>query len=164
MAKCKLTPEVSEAILDFISKGSTDKMACQAAGIDPSTFRRWVSRGESSKSGQFYAFYMALKKARTVAFHHNLDLIRKAATEKQTLKTIRITTHPDGTKTTVEESRETPKQWQAAAWILERKYPVDFSKNRPLENEFDNQPLPWFKDDPDPLVVSDCGKPQHLLS
>jgi len=158
MAKCKLTPDVSDAIFDFISKGSTDKMACQAAGIDPTTFRRWVSKGENSKSGQFRSFYLSLKKARTVAFHHNLELIRKAATEKQTLKTTRITTYSDGTKTTVEEFKETPKQWQAAAWILERKYPANFSKNR-LQNHADDQPLPWPNDEPDPLI-DDCGKPQ----
>ena len=147
MAKCKLTPETSKVILGFIAQGSTEKIACQAAGIDESTLTRWKQDGKAAKSGKFHIFYMALKRARAAAFQSNLNEIRRAATEKQVLKTIKVTHHPDGTKTTVEEYKETPRQWQAAAWLLERKYPADFGRNRTQDTGEDNQPLPWTGDD-----------------
>lgn len=143
MAKCKLTPDVSNAILGFIARGSTDAMACDAAGVDQSTFYRWIRNGEDAKSGVYHQFSQNLKKARAAAFQSNLDQIRRAATEKQILKTTRITTHPDGTETKVEELKETPKQWQAAAWLLERKYPELFSRNRTVQDAEDDKPLPW---------------------
>ena len=155
MAKSKLNPETSKVILEFIAQGSTDKMACEAAGIDPSTFRRWVAQGEAAKSGIYHTFSLSLKKARAEAFHRNLNEIKKAATEKQILKTTRITTHPDGTQTKFEEYKETPKQWQAAAWLLERKYPADFGRNRTAQDTDENQPLPWTDD---PAGDADIGK------
>ena len=40
----KLTPEVHHTIVEYIRAGAYDYVAAQAAGLDPSTFRRWLQQ------------------------------------------------------------------------------------------------------------------------
>ena len=46
----KLTPEVHHTIVEYIRAGAYDYIAAQAAGLDPSTFRRWLERGAGGRS------------------------------------------------------------------------------------------------------------------
>ena len=149
MAKLKLTDERINTVLGLIARGSTDKAACEAAGIDASTFYRWARKGEIARSGQYCQFFHDLKKARAYAYQKHLSLIGRAASEKQELKTRKVTTHADGTQTIVEETREQAPAWQASAWLLERRYPQEFSKNRHLSDSEENKILPWCDDGPD---------------
>jgi hypothetical protein len=154
MARSKLTDEIVLTIFEFIAKGSTDDKACEAAGIQPATFYRWVKRGEKAKSGKYCVFCENLKRARVKAYQRHLALIERAAKGKTAIKTKRVTTHPDGKKTVVEETKELAPSWQASAWLLERRFPKDFSRNRDLLDTEENKPLPWSDDGfemPDPL-------------
>ena len=65
--RTKLTSEVHQAIVDAVRNGCFDWIAAQAAGIDPSTFWRWMRRGERSSEQPFRQFCKEVKQARAQA-------------------------------------------------------------------------------------------------
>lgn len=102
----KFTPERREKIIQLIKAGNYLETATQAAGIDYSTFRNWMNRGEDAFQRQsegdkltkvekeFVDFVEHIQKAEAEAEARNLMIINKAASDS----------------------------WQAAAWYLERKH------------------------------------------
>lgn len=99
----KLTKETKERILQAVQAGNYLDTAAQYAGIDGSTMRRWVAKGEASAAEPYRSFCTALKSARAAAEVRSVALINQAAT--------------GGT-------------WQAAAWYLERSYPERWGRTR----------------------------------
>lgn len=102
---CKLTPELQGEICQYIAGGNTFERACILVGIHRVTFMRWRNKGQIAKSGKFCDFCNAVKRAEEQFKAHNIDLIQQAAN----------------------------KQWQAAAWLLERKYPEEFGRREKIE-------------------------------
>ena len=93
-AKLKLTPAVQKKITDAIAGGNYNVVAAQFAGIGQSTFYLWLEQGENAQSGKKREFWEAVKDAEARAETRNVLLIERAA----------------------------DTQWQAAAWMLERKH------------------------------------------
>lgn len=96
----KLTSEVEARIVEAVELGATWERAADAAGIGASTLREWRQRGEAGEA-PFAAFVAALKRAEGDGVERALRTIRMAA--------------ESGT-------------WQAAAWLLERRYPADYGR------------------------------------
>lgn len=96
----KLTSEVEARIVEAVELGVTWERAADAAGIGASTLREWRQRGEADEA-PFAAFVAALKRAEGDGVARALRTIRQAA--------------ESGT-------------WQAAAWLLERRYPADYGR------------------------------------
>lgn len=116
--KTKLTPEVQEKIVKAIEDGNFDFIAAEAAGISKRTFFRWLARGEAEserlgKSGArprkserpFWHFWHAIKKAHATAESIRVRIINNAS----------------------------EKNWQAAAWWLERKHSDRWSRKEKRE-------------------------------
>lgn len=99
--KTKLTLEIQEEIGTNIETGMTIKNAALAAGIDESTFYKWMNRGENATSGQYFQFVKYIKESKAKSEKKHVDNIKKAAN--------------DGA-------------WQASAWILERRFPEDWGR------------------------------------
>jgi len=100
----KLTKEAQERILQAVQAGNYLDTAAQYAGVDGSTMRRWVTKGEAPNAPEPYrSFCTALKSARAAAEVRSVALINQAA--------------GNGT-------------WQAAAWYLERSYPDRWGRTR----------------------------------
>lgn len=100
----KLTPEVKDRIMQAVQAGNYLDTAANFAGIDGSTMRRWVQKGEAPSAPEPYrSFCTSLKSARAAAEVRSVALIQQAAT--------------GGT-------------WQAAAWYLERSYPERWGRTR----------------------------------
>lgn len=113
--RTKLTPEVQDRVLSAVSAGNYLETAAQYAGIDASTLRRWVVKGEAAGAAEPYrTFCAALKSARAAAEVRSVALIQQAAT--------------DGT-------------WQAAAWYLERSYPDRWGRTRVEVTGADQAPI-----------------------
>lgn len=92
----KLTPERQAAILEALAGGSFLATAAQYAGVDESTVHRWMRRGEDADApARFRQFRKAVSKALAVDEVRDVALITKHA----------------------------QKNWKAAAWKLEHKYP-----------------------------------------
>ena len=104
----KLDATAANAIVAILQKGLTIDDACEAAGIDDSTFQRWMRRGEKVLKAreprpgekEFGEFCAAVKKARALGKVSNVTLIETAAAS----------------------------DWKAAAWLLERMYPHQFGR------------------------------------
>lgn len=96
----KLTRTVQARIVEALEGGNTRRAAAAAAGVDASTMRRWMKRGEDGDT-DFRAFCAAVKKAESVCQKRCLDLINSAAAAGK---------------------------WQAAAWVLERRWPESWAR------------------------------------
>lgn len=100
MRPTKLTDAVRDGIVEAVELGATWEAAAQSAGIGVSTLREWRRRGEAGED-PFSAFVAELQKAEAAGIGRCLRVIRQAA---------------EG------------GQWQAAAWLLERRYPADYGR------------------------------------
>lgn len=92
------TPEVTAAVCEQLREGLSISSACAAAGIDRSTYHRWIARGDEGPP--FSDF-----RAETTRARHDGNRVLE--------RTIRSAALDD---------------WRAAAWMLERKAPEDWSK------------------------------------
>lgn len=98
----KLTPETQKRIVDGIRMGATYELAAQYGGVSYDTFNNWIKAGVDAKSGSYFEFFNAVKRAEGEAAIGWLAKIEKAAN--------------DG-------------EWQAAAWKLERRYPQNYGRH-----------------------------------
>ena len=103
MRKTKLTYDLVAQCVELKRDGLCDADIIAALGVHPSTFYRWLKDGEEAKTGVKRALYDELKKAESEYKRTLLTTIKSAA-----------------------ESRA--QFWTAAAWLLERKYPMQFGK------------------------------------
>lgn len=103
MRKLKLTYDLVDKCVELKRDGLCDADIIAAIGVHPSTFYRWLKDGEEAKSGVKRALYDELKKAESEYKRNLLTTIKGAA-----------------------ESRA--QYWTAAAWLLERKYPMEYGK------------------------------------
>ena len=106
----KLTPGVHEIIVQALASGCYRETAATHAGIAVSTFYNWLERGEADiehgKQTPYMELVEAINKAEAEAELDALEMIRKAA----------------------------PKNWNAAAWMLERKNPAKWGRRTALEH------------------------------
>lgn len=92
------TPEVTEIVCRELRLGLSIASACAAANIDKATYHRWIARGDEGPP--FGDFRDATTKARSEGTRGLEHTVRKAAVG----------------------------DWRAAAWMLERRAPEDWSK------------------------------------
>ena len=96
----KLTPEVQATIVNALAAGTYLETAASAAGVERHTLNAWLKNGAQCKSGVQREFSTAIKKA-------------LASAELRFGATIAIASQ---------------SQWQAAAWMLERRYPARWGR------------------------------------
>ncbi len=114
----KINQELINKIVEYISHGNYISTSCQACGISHRTYDTWIKHGEELaehiESGKnhieesqliYLQFFEAIKKAESEAEAKNVQIIQSVA----------------------------PKNWQAAAWLLERKYPEKYGKREVLD-------------------------------
>lgn len=101
MPACKLTPEVTEIVLQSVAVGCSDNAACQRAGIVQSTLYNWLSRGAAGEEpfGEFARAYTRAKG----------DRIARLAGHVQDAA---------------------PNDWRAAKWLLSVLEPEQYSETR----------------------------------
>lgn len=108
-----LTPERQETICATLRVFGTVAMACKRAGIDDSTYYKWMEKGRVGEPG-YVEFFNAVEKAKA---------------DGQTLALAEIV-------------KAGKKQWQANAWLLERTMPQDFGRKDRLDlGNADGKPL-----------------------
>ena len=116
MRKTKLTYDLVAQCVELKRDGLCDADIIAAIGVHPSTFYRWLKDGENAKTGVKRALYDELKKAESEYKRCLLTTIKGAA-----------------------ESRA--QFWTAAAWLLERKYPMEYGKMERKADDADNAPV-----------------------
>lgn len=101
----KLTPEVQEKIINRLKIGMYVEPACAYAGINKDTYYDWIKRGARGES-PYKDFFDAVEEAISSAETRLLTKVQQLA----------------------------EKQWQAAAWILERRWPHRWCKKEKVEH------------------------------
>lgn len=109
----KRNDESQDAIIEALTKGYTRKAAAAFGGVSYQTLREWEKA--------FPEFSEALEKAEGIAQNALIDTIVKWSQHGS------MTTRPDGTVI------EGPGAWQAAAWVLERRWPKEYSRREAVE-------------------------------
>ena len=111
-----LNADMAERVLQVLRAGGYDVTAAAAGGVGTTQFYEWLRRGDPAgndpKDAPHRAFRAQVEKARADAEVRSVALIANAA------------------KT----------QWQAAAWLLERRYPDRWA--RPSQRDKDEGPAP----------------------
>jgi len=97
----KLTPELTRQITSYIQKGNTPTTSATLAGISPSTYFNWMSKGSNQQPG-FMEFSESIKHACARSIANRVAHISRVADSGN---------------------------WRAAAWMLERMAPESFGKN-----------------------------------
>lgn len=88
-------------VLESVSNANHISTACDLAGINRSTFNKWMKRGEVEETGIYHDLYLKVKRAEAISEIGLLQIIREAA----------------------------PDDWRAAAHILERRWPNSWGKH-----------------------------------
>lgn len=110
----KFTVEVRQKILDSITAGATYDLAAQFAGVSYDTFNTWMKKAkrENSKDPE-QAAYVAFANAVEQA---NAQMAVSALTAIQL-----------------------SGEWQARAWILERRFPEQYGKQLTVDISIDTE-------------------------
>lgn len=123
MSKEKCTQDAIKSAISLKEAGVSDKDIAEALCVTPSTFSRWINHPTTKRQKQLS---QDIKKAETKYKAYLLQTIRKSA-----------------------ETRD----WKAAAWLLERKYPQEYGRvERRVEAPSEETPeVPEFVFDPEAL-------------
>lgn len=98
--KTKLTPETQEKILRYLRLGAYVETAAACSGIHRDTFYGWMKKGAKGEK-PYKAFAEAVEQAMAESEARDLAIILKAA----------------------------EKNWTAAAWRLERRFPDKYGRH-----------------------------------
>ena len=115
MRKTKLTYELVDRAVALKKDGLSNDDIINALGIHKSTFYRWLKDADEGAGGCKRALNDSLKKA-----------------EAEYQKTLLVR---------VRDASMRPQHWTAAAWLLERRYPLEFGKMDRRDEEGKNEPV-----------------------
>ena len=110
MANNTMTPEIQEAIAGYVNAGVPFTQAAPASGVSYNTAKEWLAKGKAGDPN-YVDFYKAIETARARWVAGAVLRISKAAT----------------------------KEWKAAAWLLERRYPEMFGQRTKLDAKLQHQ-------------------------
>lgn len=101
----KLTAGVRDRIVQAIRTGNYAEPSARAAGVAPSTYYRWLARGEREQAGIYRDFHDAVRLAEAEAEVHAVAILRRAMSE----------------------------DWRAGLAYLERRYPARWRRQTSTE-------------------------------
>lgn len=141
----KLTQVQADVVVKSIQLGVPHKFACVQAGLDRATFYRWMAIAEKAKElpgprpagiQKLCDFYDQVKAAEAKSVLNAIGTVQRAAAERdEVTKTVAEKVDADG-KAYTETTTVTRKvfNWQAAAWLLERRHPEEFARKYKMEH------------------------------
>lgn len=101
--KCKLNERLADKIAGHIADGMPVNQALQAVGLGKSAYYDWIAKGDRD-----------LQKGKITGMSEFADKIKRAETGFVASHLANIADH-------------SKKVWQASAWLLERRFPEQFS-------------------------------------
>lgn len=120
----KLTAELQQKIVNAMRGGAYLETAAALVDVNRFTLQRWLKKGARSKNSDYGRFCVAVERAMAEAEMRDLAVIDKAA---------------NGTAAELDENgkqvrAESPRNWHAAAWRLERKFPKKWGRTEKFEH------------------------------
>ena len=110
----KLTPEVVSQLCEVLERGHTRRAACAKAGIDESTFQKWMAAArEEDADPAKKELLRAVQQAEGMGEHALVEIVRTGA-------------DLDANK---------------AQWLLERRHSVDWARKESINATLDTKPM-----------------------
>ena len=109
----KLTPKIQARICQLIRDRVPEITAALSAGVSERAYFYWKEWGEEGKSEQYVQFLQAVKKALADAEIACINQVAAAA----------------------QDTEDRRGQWQAAAWMLERRWPERWARREMISQE-----------------------------
>ena len=106
---CKLTPELINQASDLIGQGLPYYSTAAACGISTATFMAWKATGHEHRASGIVS-----------RFSEFIEAIEKASAQLQLSLLSKITSAAESSH----------QQWTAAAWVLERRFPAEYGRDR----------------------------------
>jgi hypothetical protein len=144
----KLNPSTIKKLAGCIRKGLSAEKSCQLINISPTTLSNWKAAATHSlklmESGQpmqprdwlLCDFWYSIQKAEAAFEDEQVKKIHECGHGGQLVKMTTATrTLRNGDTITNEEATYKAPEWQALAWLLERKYPKRYGRNLTLDGE-----------------------------
>ena len=124
----KLTEERQQVIVAAIEMGLTYEVACQAAGINQTTYYNWKRRGLEAKSGRYFQFVKACQDAEAIAEKVLIERLQERAVNDVVITKEHVVRerNREGDMVVTKEETHTetrPAPWQIDAWLAERRNP-----------------------------------------
>jgi transposase len=105
----KITEQLTRRVKVLLAKGLDQKTACNLVGVPYSTFNEWKQKGTEGRQ-PFATFFSVISRARD---EHKSRLLKVIIDAAEGL----LPRHAD---------------WKAAAWLLEKGWPLEFGERKPL--------------------------------
>jgi transposase len=109
---CKITPELTERVVDLIKQGLTQKDACNLAGLAYSTYNEWKAKGDKGIQ-PFAEFFSVTSRARNEHKAYLLKIVQAGATGM-------LPRFAD---------------WKAASWLLSKGWPLQYGDRIAVETD-----------------------------
>jgi hypothetical protein len=111
-----ITQDLIKEVCNYIAAGFSYSTAAKLAGIAESTFFRWRAMGKLEGAEDIYKiFYIEVEEASAFSEAEALQLVRSSAIKE--------------------------RNWRAAAWFLERRFPEKYQKrSSALDSDKSNNP------------------------
>ena len=120
----KLTPEISKKICEAIQAGNYIETAAAYAGINKTTLYDWLKRG-AREMERVNASKTAKVKKSEAPYVDFSNAIEKAFAQSEVRDVTII-------------GQAAKKNWQAAAWRLERRFPTRWGRKDQMEAKFEH--------------------------
>jgi len=117
----KLDERTQEKIISAIKAGNYIETAAAYAGISKNTLYEWLKRGEREKQRVEKSNKAKIKKSEEIYVKFT-DAVEKALAEAEMRDVLII-------------GKAAEKEWQAAAWRLERKFPDRWGRKLNVEGK-----------------------------
>ena len=128
---------------EILREGNTYRTACGLIGVSEASFYSWINQGEaiqaegkppsklSVKRKRLLEFFETVKEAVAYSKRINAELIQRVALGGETMERVE---HYDseGNVTKVLE-KKAPPNWQASAWLLERRHPMEYGRKERID-------------------------------
>ncbi len=120
------TPEIIEEIAKRIAEGSTQKDAAILSGVSESVFYRWMTRGRRELARLEALGVDGLDREfavpEEVAFLELFEMVNRATPFRKAALLEKI-----------QYAAQDPRNWTAAAWLLERLHPDEYGRKTRIE-------------------------------
>jgi hypothetical protein len=128
--KRKFTRRNRKLIYEALRTGLSIGKAIELAGLDRSTYYRWMEKGKDKRNPVHVRFRNHVIRIHAKLEMEKINTIRKVAQGGYELTETRIRYNKTGRIALMKTVKTTAPCWQAAAWFLERRFPEDYGKKK----------------------------------